>query len=201
MHNNSAPVVSDHGDIAAGFAAADQVFAQRYDTGFVHNAQLEPRCALAHWQGDTLTCIPPPKALPIAAMTWPGIWSWKTIKCASCATIWAVDRQQESKPGRRPDRRHALPTHQGAGHAGIHAPRRLARHAWALAHRATVQGGGQKRWHRHRHPAHRLQWHGPLSQECRGHQWPGAVCLPQSISFDLAGVYQSHHLGQFPGAV
>ena len=55
--------------------------------------------------------------------------------------------------------------------------------------------------HRHRHPAHRLQWHGPLSQECRGYQWPGAVCLPQSVSFDHAGVYQSHHLGQFPRAV
>ena len=36
--NNCAPVVSDHGDIEAGFAVADQVFAQRYDTGFVHNA-------------------------------------------------------------------------------------------------------------------------------------------------------------------
>jgi CO/xanthine dehydrogenase Mo-binding subunit len=55
VHNNFAPVVSDLGDIAAGFAEADQVFAQRYDTGFVHNAQLEPRCALAHWQGQTLT--------------------------------------------------------------------------------------------------------------------------------------------------
>ena len=51
VHNNAAPVVADHGDLAAGFAAADQVFEQRYDTGFVHNAQLEPRCALAHWQG------------------------------------------------------------------------------------------------------------------------------------------------------
>ena len=51
LHNNAAPVVADHGDLAAEFAAADQVFEQRYDTGFVHNAQLEPRCALAHWRG------------------------------------------------------------------------------------------------------------------------------------------------------
>jgi xanthine dehydrogenase YagR molybdenum-binding subunit len=55
--------VSEHGDIAAGFAAADQVFAQRYDTGFVHNAQLEPRCALAHWQGQTLTLYTPSQGI------------------------------------------------------------------------------------------------------------------------------------------
>src|SRR5262249_32565865 len=63
VHNNFVPVVSDHGDIAAGFAAADQVFAQRYDTGFVHNAQLERRCALAHWQGDTLTLHTPSQGI------------------------------------------------------------------------------------------------------------------------------------------
>ena len=56
-------MVSDHGDIAAGFAAADQVFEQRYDTGFVHNAQLEPRCALAHWQGETLTLYTPSQGI------------------------------------------------------------------------------------------------------------------------------------------
>lgn len=63
VHNNAAPVVAEHGDLAAGFAAADQVFAQRYDTGFVHNAQLEPRCALAHWQDDTLTLYTPSQGI------------------------------------------------------------------------------------------------------------------------------------------
>jgi xanthine dehydrogenase molybdenum-binding subunit len=55
IDNHFEPVVSDLGDIEAGFAAADQVFEQRYETGFIHNAQLERRCALAHWQGDILT--------------------------------------------------------------------------------------------------------------------------------------------------
>jgi CO/xanthine dehydrogenase Mo-binding subunit len=63
VHNHAAPVVADHGDLAAGFAAADQVFEQRYDTGFVHNAQLEPRCALAHWQGQTLTLYTPSQGI------------------------------------------------------------------------------------------------------------------------------------------
>jgi len=63
VHNNAAPVVAEHGDLAAGFAAADQVFEQRYDTGFVHNAQLEPRCALAHWQGEMLTLYTPSQGI------------------------------------------------------------------------------------------------------------------------------------------
>jgi len=63
VHNNAAPVVADHGDLAAGFAAAEQVFEQRYDTGFVHNAQLEPRCALAYWQGQTLTLYTPTQGI------------------------------------------------------------------------------------------------------------------------------------------
>jgi CO/xanthine dehydrogenase Mo-binding subunit len=63
IHNNIAPMVSDVGDIAAGFAAADQVFEQRYETGFIHNAQLERRCALAHWQGDTLTMYTPSQGI------------------------------------------------------------------------------------------------------------------------------------------
>jgi CO/xanthine dehydrogenase Mo-binding subunit len=63
VQNTCTPVVSEHGDLAAGFAEADQIFAQRYDTGFVHNAQLEPRCALAHWQGETLTLYTPSQGI------------------------------------------------------------------------------------------------------------------------------------------
>ena len=62
-HNHAAPVVADHGDLAAGCAAAEQVFAQRYATGFVQNAPLEPRCALAHWPGETLTLYTPTQGL------------------------------------------------------------------------------------------------------------------------------------------
>lgn len=61
--NNSAPVVASHGNLEAGFAAADQIFVQRYDTGFVHNAQLEPRCALAHWEDQTLTLYTPSQGI------------------------------------------------------------------------------------------------------------------------------------------
>ncbi|MGE3538851.1 MAG: xanthine dehydrogenase family protein molybdopterin-binding subunit [Candidatus Tectimicrobiota bacterium] len=63
VHNNCVPVVSASGDMQAGFAAADQVFAQHYSTGFVHNAQLERRCALAHWQGETLTLYTPSQGI------------------------------------------------------------------------------------------------------------------------------------------
>ncbi len=63
VDNNFEPVVSDLGDIEAGFAEADQVFEQRFETGFIHNAQLEPRCALAHWQGDILTLYTPTQGI------------------------------------------------------------------------------------------------------------------------------------------
>jgi xanthine dehydrogenase molybdenum-binding subunit len=63
IDNHFEPVVSDLGDIEAGFAAADQVFEQRYETGFNHNAQLEIRCALAHWQGDILTLYTPTQGI------------------------------------------------------------------------------------------------------------------------------------------
>ncbi len=63
IDNQFEPVVFDTGDIEAGFAAADQVFEQRYETGFIHNAQLEIRCALAHWQGDTLTLYTPTQGI------------------------------------------------------------------------------------------------------------------------------------------
>ncbi len=59
VDNHFEPVVSDLGDIEAGFTQADQVFEQRYETGFIHNAQLEMRCALAHWQGEILTLYTP----------------------------------------------------------------------------------------------------------------------------------------------
>ena len=53
--NEAKPATRREGDVEAGFQAADQVFEARYKTGFVHDAQMEPRSALAHWKGDKLT--------------------------------------------------------------------------------------------------------------------------------------------------
>ena len=53
--NEPRPRESRKGDVEAGFQAADQVFEARYKTGFVHDAPMEPRSALAHWKGDKLT--------------------------------------------------------------------------------------------------------------------------------------------------
>ncbi len=62
-NNNFQPMARVTGDMDAGFAAADQVFEARYETGFIHNAQMEPRCALAHWQGDKLTLYTPSQGI------------------------------------------------------------------------------------------------------------------------------------------
>ncbi|HEY6893209.1 MAG TPA: molybdopterin-dependent oxidoreductase, partial [Rhodanobacteraceae bacterium] len=53
------PIVQRRGNVEAGFAAADQVFEDRFTTAFVHNAQMEPRSAVAHWDGDKLTVYTP----------------------------------------------------------------------------------------------------------------------------------------------
>ena len=53
--NEPRPRESRKGDVEAGFQAADQVFEDRYTTGFVHDAPMEIRSALAHWEGDKLT--------------------------------------------------------------------------------------------------------------------------------------------------
>ena len=56
-------MVSDVGDVEVGFAEADQIFEESYDTGFIHNAQMEPRCSLAHWQGDKLVLYTPSQGI------------------------------------------------------------------------------------------------------------------------------------------
>ena len=60
---NSDPMTSNIGDVEAGFAEADQVFEERYDTGFIHNAQMEPRCSLTSWEGDKLTLYSPSQGI------------------------------------------------------------------------------------------------------------------------------------------
>ena len=57
--NEPLPQTQRRGDLAAGFAAADHVFEDRFTTAFVHNAQMEPRVAVAHWEGDKLTIYTP----------------------------------------------------------------------------------------------------------------------------------------------
>jgi CO/xanthine dehydrogenase Mo-binding subunit/aerobic-type carbon monoxide dehydrogenase small subunit (CoxS/CutS family) len=57
--NEPLPQTQKRGDVEAGFRASDHVFEDRYTTTFVHNAQMEPRSAVAEWQGDKLTLYTP----------------------------------------------------------------------------------------------------------------------------------------------
>ncbi|MBD08394.1 MAG: hypothetical protein CMD70_06705 [Gammaproteobacteria bacterium] len=52
--NRQEPIGSQSGDIEAGFQQADHIFEDRYTTAFVQDAQMEPRSALAHWEGEKL---------------------------------------------------------------------------------------------------------------------------------------------------
>src|SRR4030095_7895105 len=57
--NEPLPIAQKRGDVDAGFRAADHVFEDRFSTAFVHNAQMEPRAAVALWEGDQLTVYTP----------------------------------------------------------------------------------------------------------------------------------------------
>ena len=57
--NEAQPTVQRRGDVEAGFRGADKVFEDRFTTAFVHNAQMEPRAAVAAWEGDKLTIYTP----------------------------------------------------------------------------------------------------------------------------------------------
>jgi len=61
--NELMPISQKRGDVDAGFAQADHVFEDRFTTAFVHNAQMEPRVALAAWQGDKLTIYTPTQGI------------------------------------------------------------------------------------------------------------------------------------------
>ena len=61
--NELTPISQKRGDVDAGFAQADHVFEDRFTTAFVHNAQMEPRVALAGWQGDKLTIYTPTQGI------------------------------------------------------------------------------------------------------------------------------------------
>jgi putative selenate reductase molybdopterin-binding subunit len=57
--NEAKPIVERRGDIEAGLKSAHRVFEDRYSTAFEHNAQMEPRAAVAAWDGDHLTVYTP----------------------------------------------------------------------------------------------------------------------------------------------
>src|SRR6266850_1071425 len=57
--NQFQPTVQKHGNVEDGFKNADRVFEARYSTVMCHNAQMEPRSCVAHWEGDKLTVYTP----------------------------------------------------------------------------------------------------------------------------------------------
>ena len=57
--NEPLPTGVKRGEVEVGFRAADHVFEDRYSTAFQHNAQMEPRSAVAAWEGDKLTVYTP----------------------------------------------------------------------------------------------------------------------------------------------
>jgi putative selenate reductase molybdopterin-binding subunit len=57
--NEAKPMGLKRGNIQDGLTASDHVFEDRYSTTLVHNAQMEPRSSVAHWEGEKLTMYTP----------------------------------------------------------------------------------------------------------------------------------------------
>ena len=57
--NQPAPMRESRGELEKGFRASTKIFEGRYPTTLVHNAQMEPRSAVATWSGDKLTVYTP----------------------------------------------------------------------------------------------------------------------------------------------
>ena len=57
--NEAVPMSQKRGNVEAGFSKSAHVFEAHYSTAYVHNAQMEPRSAVAHWEGDKLTVYTP----------------------------------------------------------------------------------------------------------------------------------------------
>lgn len=55
--------VYTRGDVQQGLGAADFVIDQNFETQFQHNAQMEPRVALAMWEGPKLTIWTPTQGI------------------------------------------------------------------------------------------------------------------------------------------
>ncbi len=57
--NEAVPMVQKRGNVEEGFRLSEHIFEDRYSTAFVHNAQMEPRACVAHWDGGNLTVYTP----------------------------------------------------------------------------------------------------------------------------------------------
>jgi CO/xanthine dehydrogenase Mo-binding subunit len=57
--NEAQPFGIRRGNVEEGFQASEHVFEDRYSTTFVHNAQMEPRACVAHWEAGKLTVYTP----------------------------------------------------------------------------------------------------------------------------------------------
>ncbi len=58
-----APTVYKRGDVEKGFAEADYIIEQRFETQYVHNNQMEPRVTMAQWEGNKLTLWTPTQGI------------------------------------------------------------------------------------------------------------------------------------------
>jgi xanthine dehydrogenase YagR molybdenum-binding subunit len=68
------PAAAQHGNVAAGLAAADKTVAGTYETPAQYHNPMEPHAIVAAWDGDTLSIDTPSQGMAMAQMRLAGLF-------------------------------------------------------------------------------------------------------------------------------
>ena len=194
--NEVQPISARRGDVAAALTTSARVFEDRYTTAFVHNAQMEPRACLAHWEGDKLTVYTP------------------TGGIANCRHDMARDlgipedkvrvvvEYMGGNFGNKNQNQDAdlitamLAKEAGAPvQAGVLTQGGLRRRPRPLADDAELHGRYRRRRHADGDPLARRERHGALPEELRDDGRHRALQVRQHRPVRQPGVHESHGVG------
>ena len=196
------PETYQRGSVDAGFAAADVVVEETYVSKHHSNAQMEPRSAVARWEGDELTLWTPtqgisncrsdvardldlpPEQVRVVCEYMGGGFGNKN-QCQDADLMAALLRAAGG----------------ASGQAGADAEGRLSRGPRPLADGAALPGGSRARRDAAGDSAPGLQRDGAASEERRRHRRDRAVPVSQRAPRSLAGLHQHDRRREFPGSL
>ena len=196
--DEAAPTKSRRGNVDEGFAAADQIFEDRYSTAFVHDAQMEPRACLAHWEGTSSRSTPRPGDRQLPARHRARSRASRRqgrITCQYMGGNFGNKNQNQDA-----DLIAAMLAKQAGAPVMLELSRRedwLGMHGrWHTVQYYKV--GAKKDGTVTAVQLHGLQRHGRLSQELRARSAAGALRLPERGVHGLRRLHEPDDIRKFP---
>ena len=196
--NEVQPIGARRGDVAAALTTAARVFEDRYTTAFVHNAQMEPRACLAHWDGDKLTVYTPTGGIANCRHDMA-----RDLGIPEDKVRVVVEYMGGNFGNKNQNQDADLITAMLAKAAGapvrLEYPRKedfIGVHGrWPTTQHYTV---GPPPTDADRDPVARRERHGALSEELRDDGRHRALQVSEHRPLGQPGLHQSHGVGQFP---